>query len=420
MIYVDKSGNVNLSKLHQVQKDFIRSESLHTGLIGGYQSGKSVAGTIKVLTKLLKNPGVPCAYYLPTYRLIADMLVPKFEKLFEGLKIPYQHLKQDNSFITKYGKIMMRSLDNPSSIVSYSVGYSIVDEFDVIPSDKMKIALGRIVSRNSFKSTTGEKNCIDFVSTPEGFGFAYKFFVKDKNDNKKLLKISTLDNAHNLADSYIQGLREAYTENQLKAYLGGEFVNLTSGTVFHSFDRTRNHTIREIEVNDVLHIGMDFNITNMSAVIHVTDGNDLQAVAEVTKAYDTADMINILNNRYPKRSLVIYPDASGDSRNTAGDSDIKLLRNAGFKVIVSRSNPKVKDRITVANAAFKNANGVSTYFVNTNNCPEYTEALEQLAYKNGVPDKDSGFDHITDGGTYCAYKIKKINAIEEWGSSKAL
>ena len=82
MVYVDKNGLLNLSKLHKPQQDFIRSTFLHTGLIGGYQSGKSVAGTTKVLTKLLKNPGVPCAYYLPTYRLIEDMLVPKFEKLF--------------------------------------------------------------------------------------------------------------------------------------------------------------------------------------------------------------------------------------------------------------------------------------------------------------------------------------------------
>jgi len=401
------------------QMEFINSTATHTGLVGGFGSGKSRAGTLKTIEKKKQYPGINVAYYLPTYSLIKDIAFPNFKEILDDMEIPYVLNETDKEFRTPLGKIILRSMDNPATIIGYEVGYSCIDEADILPKDKMKNVFVKIAGRNRKPLPDGAVNCVDMVSTPEGFKFVYDFFVRDTKPNRKLIKAKTMDNPF-LPDTYIETLKEIYTHQELEAYVNGEFVNLTSGTVFHSFDRTRNHTIREIEVNDVLHIGMDFNITNMSAVVHVTDGNDLQAVAEVTKAYDTADMINILNNRYPKRSLVIYPDASGDSRNTAGDSDIKLLRNAGFKVNVSRSNPKVKDRITVANAAFKNANGVSTYFVNTNNCPDYTEALEQLAYKNGVPDKDSGFDHITDGGTYCAYKIKKINAVEEWGSSKAL
>jgi hypothetical protein len=130
----------------------------------------------------------------------------------------------------------------------------------------------------------------------------------------------------------------------------------------------------------------------------------------VTGAYDTADMISILKERFPKRKIVVYPDASGNARNTAGDSDIKLLKKAKFIIRVNGTNPSVKDRITDANAGFKNAKGESTYFVNTNNCPDYTEALEKLPYKKGVPDKESGFDHVTDAGTYCFYKIKNTNS----------
>lgn len=412
MVTVDKDGYLDLSQLHEPQKEFIRSEALNTALIGGYQSGKSVAGTTKVLTKLLKNPGVPCAYYLPTYRLIEDMLVPKFQNLFESCGIRYKHLKQDSSFVTKYGKIMMRSLDNPSTIVSYSVGYSLVDEFDLIQENKFKITLGRVVSRNSFKSPAGEKNSIDFVSTPEGFGFAYKYFVKNINDNKRLIKISTLDNANNLADTYIQGLREAYTETQLRAYLGGEFVNLTSGNVYYAFDREINHSDREIESGDVLHVGMDFNITNMSATVRVTDGETSTAVAEATGVYDTAAMIELLKDRYPGYKMVVYPDASGNSRNTAGDSDIKLLKKAGFKIRVGSTNPSVRDRITTVNGSFKNAEGETTNFINTNNCPELTEAYERLPYKNGSPDKDSGFDHITDADGYAVFNIKKNKPIK--------
>lgn len=398
---------------------FIESNAPHTGLVAGFGAGKSKAGTYKTIEKKKQYPGINVAYYLPTYPLIKDIAFPNFEEALTQHGIPFHLNKSDKEFITPIGKIILRSMDNPSLIVGYQVGYSLIDEADILSEKKMNDCFRNIVARNRSKLPDDSANLLDAVSTPEGFKWMYNFFVKSKSERRVLIKAKTSDNPY-LPSSYIETLKDIYTEQELAAYLNGEFVNLTSGTVFHCFDRKRNHTNREIKENDVLHIGMDFNITNMSAVIHVTDENILNAVEEVTKAYDTADMINVLNNRYPKRSIVIYPDASGDSRNTAGDSDIKLLRNAGFKVIVSKSNPKVKDRITVTNAAFKNANGVTTYFVNTNNCPQYTEALEQLAYKNGVPDKDSGFDHITDGGTYCAYKIKKINTTEEWGSSKAL
>ena len=77
MIYIDDNGKLNLSNLHDNQRKFIESKHLHTGIVGGYQSGKSTVAMIKVIVHLLMYPGVPIAYYLPTYGLFEDMLVPK-------------------------------------------------------------------------------------------------------------------------------------------------------------------------------------------------------------------------------------------------------------------------------------------------------------------------------------------------------
>ena len=363
-----------------------------------------MAGVIKVITKLLRNPQVPCAYYLPTYGLIEDMLVPKFKELFDKIGISYVYNQKHSKFKTRYGEIWMRSMDHPDRIISYSVGYSIVDEADVVSARKMQLAYGRIVSRNSFK--TNGKNSIDFVTTPEGFGFMHKLFVKNPNDNKLLLRLSTLDNSEHLGDGYIDGLREAYTEDQLKAYLGGEFVNLTSGTVYRNFSRKLNHTDRTVQDRDILHIGMDFNITNMSAIIHVIDKKPI-AVAELTGIYDTPEMIERIKEEYPNHSIVIYPDASGKNRKTSGDSDIKLLKAARFTVRHLNQNPFVRDRVNKMNLMFLDNKGERGYLVNSNTCPVYVESLEQQTYKNGEPDKSGGYDHTNDAGGYFI-----------WGNSK--
>ena len=393
------------------QVDFINSNHRHTGLVAGFGAGKTQAGVMKIIVKKLQYIGVNVAYYLPTYNLIKDIAVPRISEQLDVLGLTYTVNLSDKFFEVfnggfSIGKIIMRTMDNPTLIVGYEVGYSLIDECDVLPKKKMTTVFNQILARNRVKLPNDEENKTDVVGTPEGFKWFYEFFVTKANDFKKLIKAKTKDNPF-LPDNYIESLEDSYTKVQLEAYTEGEFVNLTSGTVYHAFDRQVNHSDREIQSRDVLHIGMDFNITKMSAVVHVTDAKIVTAVEEITNAYDTAEMISIIKVRYPKQKIVVYPDASGNARNTAGDSDIKLLRKAKFTVRVDKSNPSVRDRITSVNSALKNSKGETTYFINTNNCIDYTEALEKLAYKNGVPDKESGFDHVTDGGGYALYQINK-------------
>jgi hypothetical protein len=402
MIYVDENNKLNLSKLHENQKRFIKSTHLHTGIVGGYQSGKSVAATVKTITHLLRYPGVPIAYYLPTFRLFDDMFIPKIKDMLELINIHYKVNQHKAKIITPYGEIWMRSMDTPDSIVSYSVGYSIVDEVDLVHPNKRDHAMKRISSRNSYKKDT--PNQIDFVSTPEGFAYMYDFFVKKANDNKLLLRLKTDDNAVNLAKGYIQGLAEQYTKEQLRAYLDGEFVNLTTGTIYYKFDRKVNHSDRIIQKYDTLSIGMDFNVGNMSGIVHVIDNIPI-AAEEIIGVYDTSEMCNVIKERYPTNRIIVYPDASGKNRSTnATKTDIQILEEAGFIVKARSTNPPVKDRITNMNRMFCNGQNEIGYLVNTHKCPEYTEALEKMPYdKNGNPDKSSGFDHCTDAGGYFIY-----------------
>jgi hypothetical protein len=390
-------------QLLEHQADFIESDFVHTGIVGGFRSGKSEAGVIKTCKKKLEYPGIDVAYYLPTYGLIKDIAYPKFSKFLTEHGITYTLNKTDHEFITAFGRIILRSMDNPDSIIGYEVGYSLIDEADVLPTAHMDTVFTKVVARLSIPLPDGKANSLDFVSTPEGFKFLYKFFVKNPHEKKKLIRARTKDNPF-ISASYIETLEMSYTEQQLEAYLNGEFVNLTSGSVYHKFNRDINNTTREIQPRDVLHIGMDFNVTKMSAVVHVADGDKLFAVDEFVNAYDTSEMCELISKAYPNHQIVIYPDASGDSRKTSSSAtDIDIIKKYKFKVKVDDSNPSVKDRITTMNMAFCNNKNVTTYFVNINNCPSYTEALEQLIYKNGIPDKSSGLDHITDAGGYCAW-----------------
>lgn len=397
------------------QAKFIESKVKHTALIAGYGSGKTQAGIIKVVAMKMKYPGIPVAYYMPTYGLIEDVAFERFEEIFKMLGISYNLNKSKYHYETPFGKIIMRSLNNPERIVGYEVGYSLIDETDLLSTDNMTIAFNKIIARNRKKLPNGDPNRTDVVGTPEGFKWAYKFFVKESKANRVIIKGKTKDNPY-LPEDYIDTLEDSYTPQQLEAYLNGEFVNLTSGTVYHRFKRTVNHSDRTIQKNDVLHIGMDFNITKMNAVVHVMDGNIRIAVDEIINAYDTPEMCELIKQKYPGYKVVIYPDASGDNRNSAGKSDIDILKKAGFLVRKLSKNPFVKDRVNAMNMAFLDSKGNIIYYINTNNCPVYTEALENQVYKNGEPDKTSGFDHVTEAGGYFIYYQSKNTG--SWGKSK--
>jgi hypothetical protein len=146
----------------------------------------------------------------------------------------------------------------------------------------------------------------------------------------------------------------------------------------------------------------------MSAVVHVTrrcDKTGLElafAVDEFSKLYDTPAMIASIKNRYPGRMIIVYPDASGQQRHTTGASqtDLSLLRQAGFTVVVDGTNPAIKDRVLSMNTAFCDASGFVRYRVNVVKCPKYAECLEQQIYKDGMPDKANDTDHPNDASGY--------------------
>jgi len=166
-----------------------------------------------------------------------------------------------------------------------------------------------------------------------------------------------------------------------------------------------------------LHIGIDFNVGKMAGIVHVLRDGDPRAVEEIINAYDTPDMIRQIRERYWKhngsdwqktREIRVYPDASGGSRKSvnASETDIALLRAAGFVVIAPAANPPVKDRINAMNAMFCNALGVRRYKVNARTCPTYADHLEQQVWAaNGEPDKASGTDHTNDAGGYVIHRL---------------
>jgi len=386
-------------KLTGPQWDFFNLQCRFPLFVGGYGSGKTEAKIARAFADKFNEPGSNIALYEPTYDLARLNTVPRVLEYLSDMPVNWNYDKQANIIsIEGYGKFIVRTLENPARIVGYEVWRSHVEELDTLKQQQAADVWNKVIARNRQAMVSGTENRVSVYTTPEGFRFCYDRWIRKGGGDYQNVRAPTWSNPH-LPEEYIQSLRDTYPEHLLKAYLEGQFVNLTSGTVYISFDRERNNSIETVQPKEPLYISCDFNVTKQAAVVHVYRDGVAHAVNELVDMYDTPAMIETIKQVYPEHVITVYPDATGDSRKTvnASQSDISLLRQAGFRVRAHKKNPAIRDRTNAANLAFEKGK----YFVNVKQCPRYVEALEQLTYdKNGMPDKESGLDHITDAGTY--------------------
>lgn len=395
------------------QLAFYQLEAKFPAFVGGFGSGKTETLANCAIRDALDSSDALVALYEPTFDLVRLILAPRMESKLSDLGIRYKYNKQENIVYTSTGgcgDFVMRTLENPARIIGYESYRAHVDELDTLKEAHAEAVWMKIIARNRQRPKGIETplNRVSVYSTPEGFRFVYKRWGRDPRPGYEMVQARTLSNPF-LPDDYVQSLRESYPPQLIEAYLEGRFVNLASGSVYPNFDRRLNHTADTIRPGDVLHVGMDFNVLNMTAVISVIREGLPRTVAELTKVRDTPTMAQMLRERYVTQGhhVVVYPDASGGntSSKNASESDLSILRKAGMQLVVDATNPSVRDRVNAVNAMILNDAGERRWLVNTDACPVLTEALEQQAYdKNGEPDKTTGHDHPNDAVGYFLVK----------------
>jgi hypothetical protein len=416
-----------LPQLNLPQSQFLALPHKFRAFVAGFGSGKTWVGCSSLCQHFWEFPRIPAGYFAPTYAQIRDIFFPTVEEVAHewGLRTVSREANKEvhlYSGRTYRGTVICRSMEKPETIVGFKIGKALIDELDVLKKDKAQLAWRKIIARMRAKAE-GLANGIDVTTTPEGFQFVHHQWVKEVRAKPELASLygmvqaSTYDNELNLPADYIPSLLASYPQQLIEAYLDGQFVNLMAGTVYHAYKRDLNGCSDVPEGGESIHIGMDFNVGKMAGIVHVVRQGEPRAAAEIIDAYDTPDMIRRVKetfwqhdgNGYRKsREITVYPDASGGSRRSvnAAETDIRLLRDAGFHVSAPDANPPVKDRVNAMNAMFCNAQGQRRYRVNATACPVYADHLEQQVWApNGEPDKSAGTDHTNDAGGYFIHRM---------------
>ena len=376
-------------------------------LVCGFGAGKTVGLVAKATIIAAMNIGNVSALFEPTHAMLIDILVRTCNELFDQWQIPFSYRASPlPSFTLEFEEgthtILLRTMLTYQRLRGQNLCAVGFDEADTIPKrdaeSAMNMALARLRSGNvqQFYATT----------TPEGHGWAFETFKKDPKPDTNLIQARTEDNKY-LPEGFIESLKANYPDQLIKAYLNGEFVNLTMSAVYDRFDRNI-HVCDQLPSykNEILRVGLDFNVSNTNSVIGVRDGNKLVIIDEITKMHDTDAMAQELLRRYPNQKILVYPDASGGNRSTnASATDISILESYGFTNMSPRSNPPIKDRVSAVNALLKNGKGEVRLAISPC-CRTLIECFELQAYdeRTGEPDKQNGYDHLLDSLGYLIWR----------------
>lgn len=386
------------------QAEFVEDiTSRYIALVGGFGSGKTAAFCAKGLTLAMHNLGYSMVLMSPTIAMNKRELLPAFEALLMDQEVKYTQVKSQDRFDIRVGnkvcKVYFLSIENHMKARSMNLAVFGMDELDTVKEEIAEAAWITMTSRlrkgNVFQGFV--------TTTPEGYKFTYKYFVEEMDEDKHLIQAKTSDNIF-LPQEYIDDMKKRFPANLVDAYLNGQFVNLTSGSVYPNFDRKRNHTDLKIEdfKEHPLHVGIDFNVGKMVGIINIIDNHFPYTLDEITGEKNTETLIRELKKRFPNKKMYAYPDSSGKSEHSnASETDISLLISNGIQCFYNPTNPLVKNRVNSMNAMLYNMNEEVRWRINTLKCPVLVKSLEQQAYDdNGKPDKGSDLDHAVDGQGY--------------------
>ena len=354
--------------------------------------------------QVAKNQSV--YYVAPTLKMARRILWPLLKAA-----IPKQNISSKNEqdmAITLKGynsTIFLCGADNEDSLRGISISFLVVDEMQDIPISTIDMILRPAMGDQMADGV--------FIGTPKGKGdnTAYLLYLRGKNPNFPDWESwhYTTAEGGNVSEEEIAAAKAVMSAKAFQQEYEASFITM-QGRVYHAFDIEKNVSLDVVDRGGDIHIGMDFNVSPMTAVIGQKVGkNKLEIFDEISiQDSNTEEICSEIKARYPNRRITIYPDASGDGRSTKapiGQTDHTIMKDPKygfcFSVVAPAKNPPIVDRVNDVNAILCSADGERNLLINPK-CENLIKCLDGQTYKEGtsIPDKSQGLDHANDALGY--------------------
>ena len=208
--------------------------------VGGFGSGKTLAGCHEALHVSLKYPGNFGLIGAQTYPQLRDTTRRTFFEICPDELIKNWNKSENLLTFINGSELIFRSLDDDSKFKSLNLGWFYIDEGTDVPESVFKMLQSRLRLK-----VPGHSAWI--TTNPDTFGnWVYQRFVENPTEQYGLVNTTTLDNPY-LPEEYIKDLKDSYDDDYYRRYVMGQWGNL-EGLVYKNFDIN-------VHVQDIPHTG---------------------------------------------------------------------------------------------------------------------------------------------------------------------
>jgi hypothetical protein len=389
-------------KLTPPQQQISNSKSRFRVISAGRRFGKSFLA-INELAKFARYPGRRVLAVAPTYKQVKNIIWDELKaQLIEKNWLKKANESELIATLVNGSTITLRSSENYDALRGSKYDFIVLDEVA-----DMNPVVWTSVLRPTLSDTGGHAM---FIGSPKGQGnwFFDLWTQGGAVEDWQSWQFTTLQGG-NVPEQEIEAAKRDLGEREFEQEYLSRFVTW-SNIIFYAFSEKNLKAAPPIDDRTPLHIGTDFNVSPISAVICIK-GQDWLHVIDEIEIYgsNTLELVQEIRNRYGTgRQMYAYPDASGKSRSTRspGISDHIILANNGFKLKVDPSNPPVAESIASVNSLLCNANGEQRLFIDPK-CKKLREVMLKFSYKEStkIPNKDNVYDHLADSLRYVTHKL---------------
>ncbi len=402
---------------------------LYSGGLGG---GKTYLLAMKALQLSFINKGYAGGFLAPSYREFKRDILPTIEEIMAENRVRgWRYHKQDQCFYFPWTNAPLYVFTGEKAIAGPNLAYCLINEYSLIQYERVKEMLRRVRVKNA----PAKQKVL--AGTPEDIHGWLDDWVNlmHKKGDFKIVYAHTKDNTH-IDEDYMEDLAAVLDEQALRVFASGEIgVDLGTDKFYYAYSRENEDTSLKYQVGQLIHVGMDFNVGQMSSSlmhkhndnlyifdeIHLTGDSDTNAMAvaiikrychdsELMREVDHIEDKDAFKSKWltlPKRHrelalshILITCDAAGRYRKTSGMSDVAILESFGFGIRCKAANPRLRQRQLLHNGLLSK----KKILVNPDTCPkivrDYKKVRQDKVSFGKIKDKDDRLTHFSDGIDY--------------------
>lgn len=381
-------------------------------MIGGYGCGKSFTDVALLLAILHWYQGCYLNFGIggAAIKHLKETVIHDFCLILDINNIPYKSNAQEG--IIQVGTItfIYFSLDRPESIFGFNLAGCLLDEGDELTDvNRYKISAIAIQERCrvSLPATrtqpVARSPFMVSTTTAQGMRGVYRFikYLREKRIPYVKIRGKTTDNT-SLDPQQIKNLRMLYTEEEARAYMDGEFINLSVGRVYAEFNEKKHSYMNfPVRPDDHLFVGQDFNAGYNAATVFIMRGSgEAASIYEVDEYHwnVVGDAPRKLREIYPTNPITLIPDVNGKEIMRGWQDEFDKY---GINTFWYDTNPSISERILCVNKLWR-LNRLKIQ----QRCKRSTECFNLRGFDDsGKPKKDKGPEALDHWGDSVEYAI---------------